>query len=607
MPPPLRRILPFPPAALLGALLLVFPPVGPAAPTDDAMAPEEADEGEGGAPAAPEPARETPVDPCADGECPLTAADWIFYRYGTDCAGMDWRFLRSAAKAESGLDPRKRDGKRAGLFQLDPESCSKNIAPFPFLDCSRPEDAEANTAAAVNRFHRFYTGRRDLAAKADSPGILDSCPGAGPEEGAVLAYVGLKLGPGVLRHLLKAKACKDAQARKSLAAFYEGPLKPRRERALAKYEEARQAAAGLGAPDRLYPQGPLKTTRCPAAAGKRLLAPVELEKALSDGTFKDKPLVDPQALAAAASGSRLGEDWEKAVSERLGRMRPGWEAREGPGGVPQGGALGNPQGGGAENGAQPAPGSQLPKGLRVFPQPPPPLGAPAPAPRDLPKVAYEPVQTKPAGLKLTGPKEQKDYNFRGQTADALAWTALYDDGTTFAIIAPKGPDPQLVYHTVQQAADAARYLPKSSRAVVETMVINQAVNPDDEHWAKKYKKPGFHSYMTAGEEGIVTIYPNKKGSLLPGDASIRSALVHETGHTWSYRTWGTDTGKGKWVQWKKAGNDDKTWVSEYAKSSIAEDIAETYQVYNSALGGPRFKEHAARVPNRFAMLAKEIK
>jgi hypothetical protein len=48
-------------------------------------------------------------------------------------------------------------------------------------------------------------------------------------------------------------------------------------------------------------------------------------------------------------------------------------------------------------------------------------------------------------------------------------------------------------------------------------------------------------------------------------------------------------------------------VSTYATASIAEDVAETIQVYVSTKGSPRFEEYRQIVPNRFKILDVEYK
>lgn len=222
-----------------------------------------------------------------------------------------------------------------------------------------------------------------------------------------------------------------------------------------------------------------------------------------------------------------------------------------------------------------------------------------------PSVVDEEVTTGTTGFDLEGPVEKKNYAFRGKTADAEEWKAKFKDGVTVTIVAPKAPEAGYHYHTVQQAADAASYLPKGARSVITTVLLNVLENPDDAHWAVEYNQPGFHSYMTAGAAGIVTIYPNKTAP--PGDNYMRGTMIHETGHTWSYKAWGTDKTKGKWLDWKAAMDKDRASVSGYAMASIAEDVAETIQVYVSTQGNPKFEEYKKIVPNRFAMLATEYK
>jgi hypothetical protein len=173
------------------------------------------------------------------------------------------------------------------------------------------------------------------------------------------------------------------------------------------------------------------------------------------------------------------------------------------------------------------------------------------------------------------------------------------------IYAPKAPTPGFHNHTVQEVATAASYLPKASRAIIARIQLNPITNPNDPYWAAEYKAPDFHSYMTAGMGGVVTIYPDKVVTPLPDADYHTGSLVHETGHTWAFRTWGTNTKAGKWLAWKAAMTKDNAAVSPYATNAIVEDVAETIRVYVSTKGTPRFAEWELKVPNRFAMLKKE--
>jgi hypothetical protein len=224
-----------------------------------------------------------------------------------------------------------------------------------------------------------------------------------------------------------------------------------------------------------------------------------------------------------------------------------------------------------------------------------------------PAVVAEKVETAATKYTCTGPTEKKDYEFRGKKADAEEWTVKFDDGTQLAIIAPKAPEAGYHNHSVKETAEAASYLPKAARQSINTVLLNAAVNPDDAHWAVEYKRPDFHSYMTAGAAGIVTIYPNKVEKAMPDANYMKGTMIHETGHAWSYQKWGTDKAKGKWVDWKTAMDKDKVAVSDYAKASIAEDVAETIQVFGSTKGAPKYDEYKKMVPARFAILETEYK
>ena len=222
-----------------------------------------------------------------------------------------------------------------------------------------------------------------------------------------------------------------------------------------------------------------------------------------------------------------------------------------------------------------------------------------------PAVVDEQVANASVPFKLEGPTDVKDYAFRGRKADAQTWNAKFDDGVTVPIVVPKAPDPKLHFHSVHQAADAASYLPKAARSLITTILLNAQENPDDAYWATQYNQPNFHSYMTAGASGVVTIYPDKNA--LPNDNYMRGTIQHETGHTWSKKKWGEDTTKGKWVEWKAAMDKDKVSVSGYAMASMDEDVAETIQTFVSTQNTPKFAEYKSIVPNRYAILEKEYK
>lgn len=208
----------------------------------------------------------------------------------------------------------------------------------------------------------------------------------------------------------------------------------------------------------------------------------------------------------------------------------------------------------------------------------------------------------PAAHSLTGPVLEAGHAFRGVAADADVWTVTFTEGGhTVTIYAPHAPDPTAGHHyTVQQAVHALVRLPAANRAVVHTITLNAARNPDDAYWAVEYGDPNFESFMTAGAAGDVTIYPSQGGGMTQGYTD--DTMVHETGHSWSRSQWGDDTSAAAWQPWRDAMARDRISVSNYATASIDEDVAETVQVFNTSKGTPQHAEYRAMVPARFAIL-----
>jgi hypothetical protein len=209
----------------------------------------------------------------------------------------------------------------------------------------------------------------------------------------------------------------------------------------------------------------------------------------------------------------------------------------------------------------------------------------------------------PAAHTLTGPVLEADHAFRGVTADADVWTVtMTEGGQTVTIYAPHAPDAANGHHyTVDQAVHALVRLPAASRAVVTSITLNAARNPDDAFWAVEYNDPNFESFMTAGAGGDITIYPSQGSP--QSQTYTDDTMVHETGHTWSKQQWGEDTTSDAWRPWRDAMASDGVSVSNYATASVDEDVAETITIYNTSKGTPQFAEYQAMVPARFAILA----
>jgi hypothetical protein len=339
------------------------------------------------------------VPACVGGQCPATLVETVLYSYGTACSGLDWRFLKQVAVAESGLDPRNRTGKYVGLFQMAKDGCKDNLGAFKgFLSCDDLEDPEVNTAVAADRFDRYFRGRGDY------PGIVKACPGNSPQQNMALAYVGHNNGPAVLKYALVRKACTDAEIRKAIAAFYanhkgartdgkyvnaDGALvdcNPKYEQkyqikgtpswrcvnakwGIAKYEYGKRRVSTVKGVERLYdPAVKGRTLECPSVAGKRLFSKPEILASLKDGTFRDKPIADPELIARLEKRRRKAAEEGGRAYAKAERAVQGWSA-DGDGLIQIAGSRKGkykPGQGGADQ-----PGVQLPARLVLASAPPP--------------------------------------------------------------------------------------------------------------------------------------------------------------------------------------------------------------------------------------------
>ena len=219
---------------------------------------------------------------------------------------------------------------------------------------------------------------------------------------------------------------------------------------------------------------------------------------------------------------------------------------------------------------------------------------------------------------VTGPEEVKNHNFQSGNADAQKYEVEID-GKKIPVYTGKDQDPKETYHSIDEVAKGLAALPSASLEKVVSVRVDPKQNPDDAYWAKQYKMPNFRSYMTAGADGNISIYPGRASQEV-----LDGSLIHETGHTLSKQLFGENTdnktgdffkhlfGKTTWSDWKSAMNSDGISPSVYAKQSAAtgapdEDFSETLELYMKVKGTPQESEIRAIMPERFALLDKILK
>jgi len=165
---------------------------------------------------------------------------------------------------------------------------------------------------------------------------------------------------------------------------------------------------------------------------------------------------------------------------------------------------------------------------------------------------------------------------------------------------PKNPPAGSNLPTIDEVAKGLAALPPASRALVKEVMVEPNQNPSDSYWATKYGDPNFRSYMTAGSDGVVNIYPTTHKQT---QTVLEQSMIHETGHVLSRSKWGQD-GDARWDDWKKAITSDGVVASRYAKNSQGEDFAESLTLYMNVKGTDREAELRALMPERFKLLDK---
>jgi len=205
---------------------------------------------------------------------------------------------------------------------------------------------------------------------------------------------------------------------------------------------------------------------------------------------------------------------------------------------------------------------------------------------------------------IQGPTLVENYAFRSGKTDANRYEVEVG-GRRIPVYRPVAPSAANgsygSFHTLEQVAQGLAALPASTRALVKEVRVEPAQNPTDAEVARKYNTPGFSSYLAAGGDGIIYIYPTLEPQ---SQYALDTGLIHETGHILSVQSWGNDdnTSAGRWGAWRTAIQNDGIRVSRYAAQTPGEDFSETLVLYQQARGTPQEAEFRAMMPERFRIL-----
>lgn len=162
-------------------------------------------------------------------------------------------------------------------------------------------------------------------------------------------------------------------------------------------------------------------------------------------------------------------------------------------------------------------------------------------------------------------------------------------------------------HSLDEVVEALRSMPEANRAGVDRIVLEPGPDPSNGTYAS-----GAASYMTAGADGSVRIYPTEQPASFE---ALTSSMVHETAHVLTHREWGSPTrvpnGDGTfrfeynseaWNRYRAAAEADGVLPSGYGAVDIGEDAAEMMRLYSMVQNTPYEAEIRALYTNRFELL-----
>jgi hypothetical protein len=229
--------------------------------------------------------------------------------------------------------------------------------------------------------------------------------------------------------------------------------------------------------------------------------------------------------------------------------------------------------------------------------------------RDQPNINYvasstaRNVETR-APYTLSDPSDAGTVAFRSGAAPGIKIAVTIGDKTIPVYLPAPGVEIAGFHPTIAQIADALAALPSANRALIKAVYANPGRSPDDAALSQA-QGSAFVSYMTAGADGVVSIYA-ALGPTYP--RNIDNSMVHETGHILGFKLFGNRYTDRGWDEWKTAITNDKLLPTGYARRSPGEDFSETLVLYLSSKADPiAHEELRALFPGRFAILDRVLR
>jgi hypothetical protein len=155
--------------------------------------------------------------------------------------------------------------------------------------------------------------------------------------------------------------------------------------------------------------------------------------------------------------------------------------------------------------------------------------------------------------------------------------------------------------SVLETGRALALVDDAVRSLIDNVVLNPEVNPEDAHWRST---PGFTadhvSFMTASTAThTVHVYPiGARGTGELRERLLAGTFTHEAGHMLQEQVKQNPTLQTLWVA---AVASDDVRASSYAFSSDAEDFAESFTIFATTRGAPAIHQaYRELMPARFA-------